>query len=971
MSFRSRRETNRNQVKPGRKSGADRFGYRPQPDDTPSILSARKQSDADRQKLRVQYEEQWKDLCRRKGREAWTNLGNKELPIESHRHEIMEMIADNRISLLAGETGSGKSTQLAQYALEMGYDRVVYLQPRRVTADGIADRLDEELTGQFEERGLWKPDHLVGVSHSGRSTVREDSVIQVMTSAVFTRRAVELREQWRDEKVLVVADEIHEANIETEFAVATAAELMTDHPSWNMVLMSATLNEGEIQDAYRSINEKPIASVTVEGRPHTIESHVCPEKSVIDVFDEECFESGNKTMIFTEGKRSVKEIKKVLEAKYSDKVCVLPLHSKIDEATRHAIFHEPDVEDVHTIIVSTSAGQSGLTIKGLDRVISDGWTKSPELDAENAEGLPRRLCSRAELEQQRGRGGRDVEGAKFFLCRPLEKGFGKHKFVPEEFISEDSDRRLDHIPPDIYHTVISRNVLSAAAMGRDFYTLNGYLIHKVKKPTIDEAYVVLRMLGTVNERDEATEYGVEMDRYPLRPELSRAMVEAVHNANELQQRRIAVIAAAIEAGCLSSESIEDRDKLIGMMTRDDFLAQLDFFAAAFDFSNQEEGVVEGMPRMTRVAGIDDINAERTWKQYVKICQRAEIDCSDTDNLTDLSDEEREELKELLLVGMPHLLYEEVRRAPNRGRRKRDKNGEKQENRPFIWFRNLLGPDKNESYEYDRQISKKSVLGKTALKNLGIIAGYPRWYEMEDGQVANVVEMGFEVSQETVKRVLGRLAIDDWGDIAVGRDGKLYQKHRKSIGRLNVSHGKSAEKATNVSSVELLVEAASARPGPALRELRQLKKELEELAGRVPRSQRVYYFDRKIPTDHDIEMILCETAKNAGGIGEMDANVRNYMVAHSMYEELYLSKGNREEIESTMPKYMDICGEYMQLQYRDTDATPVVHEFPLTHAAQLPDKVTIGDGREVLFRYRYGDDEERFLTAREVRAMASV
>ncbi len=315
-------------------SGSDRFGYRPSREvrlDASNVPYQIGQTERQRLLDKIRYdqlERQWRTARFEQGREGWHSFGNKDLPIERYRHDIMKTIATNRISLLAGETGSGKSTQLAQYALEMGYDRIVYLQPRRVTTDGISERIEAELSQQFTDRGLAMPEHLIGMAHSERSTLHSESIIQVMTSAVFKKRAPELREQWQDERVLIVADEVHEGNIETEFAIATAAELMTDHESWNMVLMSATLNEKEIQDAYTPINGKPIPSIAVEGRPHTIEQLERPDKSVIDVFAEECLESGNKTMIFTDGKRSVKAIQEEIEARYGDRVKVLVLLQK-------------------------------------------------------------------------------------------------------------------------------------------------------------------------------------------------------------------------------------------------------------------------------------------------------------------------------------------------------------------------------------------------------------------------------------------------------------------------------------------------------------------------------------------------------------------------------------------------------------------------------------------------------------------
>lgn len=962
-----------------RRGGADRFGYRPDPD-TSSIFCAQQQSKKDRQRVidaftLRQNHKKWEEIRRAQGHEEWYGFGNRALPIEKYREDIMQTIANNRISLLAGETGSGKSTQLAQYALEMGYDRIVYLQPRRVTADGIGERLDEELMEQFGARNIEKPQHLVGIAHSGRSTVRDDSIIQVMTSAVFTRRAAELREQWQDERVLVVADEIHEANIETEFAVATAAELMTERPSWNMVLMSATLNAHEIQDAYRPINGKPIPTITVEGRPHDIESYEYPDKTVIDVFDGECFESGHKTMIFTEGISSVKNIKKVLEAKYGEKVRVLPLHSKIDETTRQAIFHEGDIEGVHTVIVSTSAGMSGLTIPGVDRVVSDGWTKSPELDAEYAEGLPRRLCSRAELMQQRGRGGRDVDGGKFFLALPLEKTKGRHAFVREEFVSEQSSKRLDHAPPDIYHTIISRNVLSAAAMDRDFYILNNYLIHRVKKNTIDDSYGVLQMIGAVDERGKVTGVGRMMDKYPLRPELSRAIVEAVRRGKDAQIYRLAALTAAIEAGRLGSEDLEAQQRYLSPQTHDDFIKELDLFAASLQDTvyrrgDDEQSILENMPLPDEHnAAFDMVNVERAWKQFVKICQRAGIDSSKTELLTEqLTTDDMHEIYECLLTGMPHLLYEEISRSPNRGRRRKDKNGEKKSNQPIVRYRNMLGPGRELPYEYDRVLSTRSRLCEFVLRNTDIIAGYPRWYEVEVGKIINVIEIGFVVDRELIQRVLGHTATTVDSQVMVGADGKLRRHRRRSLGRIGFEDEPVGEKST-LSTIETRISAVLAHPGPALRSVWQLQKSLEDFAQRIPYAQQKYYFDKQRLTKIEVEAMIREAAIDAGGIGEVDANLRMIAAREGVHEDAYISPENRAAIESDMPRYMMIGETYAQLRYED--GVPIASGFSPQTVMGLGGRVTIPDGREVLFHYKSIDSDDEWLTLEELKRRASV
>ena len=950
-------------------SGSDRFGYRPSREVTSDASNAPYNiRQTERQKLldKIHYdqlERQWRSIRFEQGREGWHDFGNKELPIERYRHDIMKMIATNRISLLAGETGSGKSTQLAQYALEMGYDRIVYLQPRRVTTDAITERIEAELGGQFEERGIDMPEHLVGMAHSERSTLRPDSVIQVMTSAVFKKRAPELREQWQGERVLIVADEVHEGNIETEFAVATAAELMTERESWNMVLMSATLNEKEIQDAYTPINGKLIPSITVEGRPHNIEQYERPDKSVIDVFAEECFESGTKTLIFTDGKRSVNSIKEEIEGRYGTRVKVLVLHSKIDDDMRQEIFHGVDQPGVHTVIVSTSAGQSGLTIPGLDRVISDGWTKSPELDDENASGLPRRLCSRAELTQQMGRGGRDVAGAKFFLAAPIE-GMSRRGMELGDFTSFCSPLREEHIPADIYHTVITRNVLSAAAMDRDFYTLNAYLIHKVTQGTIKEAYAVLQLMGSVDLANRATAIGKRMDMFPLRPELARALIEVLDKGTDAQQRQMAAITAAIEAGGLGGEKIEKRNERLSTETKDDFIAELDLFMGAAKYFNKEEADTEGL----NLNGLDAPNAIRAYKQFNKICMRAGIAYDDEHVLTNtLTATERTQLHEFFLTGMPHLIYEEVRRHVNRGRRKVNRQGEKEDNQPFVWFRNLLGPERGKEYGFDRQIGKRSVMAAMYLPRESIIAGYPRWYENHDGDTVSIIDKGFLTSRAAVRRVLGRQALEVRRITQIGPDGRLQLVTASFIGRLRTSKTKATDRADSLDKATLLAEYVTDKAGPALKELRQLKRWLEDLNQRVPKKQQNYYFDKELLSDHDLKGIVQRAAENAGSSGELDANIRALGITYVQY----ISPEKLKAIEENMPVEIEIGGSIYKLYYKGDEATPMIYEFPVTAADALPHKLTIRDGRQVLFRYTYSDGDARVLTAAQVKQMSRV
>ena len=953
------------------RAGDDRFGYRPTPEKRKSQADfAYKIGRTARQELldKIQLDQlkrQWRSENEKRGREGWENFGNPDLPVMRHKDDIMKMLANNRISLLAGETGSGKSTQLAQYALEMGYDHIVYLQPRRVTTDGISERIDEELSVQFNDKNLKMPKHLVGMAHSDHATLRDDSVIQVMTSAVFKKRAPELETEWRGKRVLIVADEVHEGNIETEFAVATAAEMMTEHDRWNMVLMSATLNENEIQQAYMPINGKPIPRVVVEGRPHDISYNERPEDTVVDVYDAECVDA-NKTLIFTDGKRSIGAIKNELQRRHPD-LRILALHSKITESERRAIFH--DSIDQKTAIISTSAGQSGITIPGVDRVISDGWTKSPELDAENASGLPRRLCTQAELIQQMGRGGRDIDGAAFFLAQPLPH-VRRHQDTYHADDFTELEHRLEHIPADIYHTVITRNVLSAAAMNRDFYNLNDYLIHKVTKGTIEEAYTVLRLMGAVDESSEVTEMGREMDKYPLRPELARAVAESVSRGSVAQKHQMAAIAASIEAGGLASydpSQLELARKHLSTDTKDDFLAQLDYFMGSMKYL--EEGNAEDSLAQ---AGFDAKNVLRAHKQYRKICRSMGLDGDRLyENLENtLSTEDRIELQKMLITGMPHMLYHEVGRKKWRGRLKRNPDGSREPHPPIVWYRNVIAPDKATPYEYDRQVSKRSVLAKLAIGKSEIIAGYPRWYIDDDDNLHNVIERGISTTKTIVRSALGRAALSVRDETAISADGRLKSVSTSSIGQLSTRRDVRRAVADNERRVELLSRAALEKPGPAQRELRDLKRALGNLAERVPKQQMSYFFDRPPISQHDLEAMITEAARGVASLGELDATLRQQMVEQSISIEHYISSEKWQSIEENMPTSIDIGDWTYDVSYEGEEASPYISGFNPSHGSTLPDKLTIRDGREIRFRYKYGDDDYRYLTASDVKAMSS-
>ena len=777
------------------RSGSDRRGLIPRPESAEEKAQRLRELGYQAPKLKKIEQSDENEFAK-------YDLGNKEMPSYESKAEIIDAINSNRVTILTGPTGSGKTTQISQYALEAGFDRIVYLQPRRISTDNTGDRIKQELEAQL---GGAMPEKLVGVAHSERSTHSDETRILSLTSGTFTKMLPGFLEKWPEEKVLIVSDEVHENNIETEFASAYALRAVENNPSWRIVFASATPDSKMTNETYELINGGPIPVVEVKGRPHDLEMRESPNQDVVDAYL-----SANagvqKSMIFVEGKRRIDEVITELKKRQSSAernfTRYYKLHADISERARHEIFNMRLRPGEKAVIVSTSAGQSGITIPGLGLVIASGITKTPELDHENAEGLPTRHCTKAELTQQAGRAGRDISGGKFILARPI--GFNRSKnrnnslydFLP-------LDERGPDMPPEIYHSNISRNVLATAALGEDFYQLNKYLKNSVKMATIREAYDVLNKLGATtdggeNGTEKITDIGLIMDQYPLRPELSRAIAETYTKEDvslDLQAYAL-LIAAAIEAGGLADYDRRGHKwtNSLRATTDDDFIAQLDMMMATrADFygrSVDEDNLID--------KGFSIRRTYRAHRQFDKMCSLIGLDPRDIDMKNPTPDEE-EEIKSLFLVGMPDLVYRKV--ATDRGVGK---------------YENVWGHEQ----AIRREISDRSVMSLMGQVAVGLVAGYPRWYVKDSGERKDIIDIGFVTSPSQIKNVLGHLATGQLKPEI--RNGQLVKTGAAAIGSLSLGQVKiDNHPVENRQDAHLMAGYLMAGDFPALTRLRSL------------------------------------------------------------------------------------------------------------------------------------------------------
>ncbi len=860
--------------------------------------------------------------------DAYQNLGNRDLPIFAKKEQIQHMVRDNPISMLEGDTGSGKSTQLGQYALEMGYKKIIYLESRVLLADNLADRIEQELSNQI---GPDEGHDLIGVRHSERSTGRGKR-IEVMTPDTFIRVFNELNE-YTDDPVLVIGDEIHEKDFATELGVAAMAQHLDDHPKWRLALVSATLDADAIQLAYSKQLGHDVPIVSVNGRPYDLSIIEEPELTATQAYKKYGGEH-RKTQIFVAGKQEIKDTTSELLDMRLGRVRITPLHAKLSRAAIQQATHAELDANEKQIIPSTNAGQSGITIPGQTLVIADGVVRRPDLDLDGVEGLFKAYAARDEMIQAGGRAGRDVDGGVMVVVKPDDQDF--------EFLSL-ADRRA-HSPAQIYHTNISRNVLAVTVQGFNFHDLNKWLINSVNDNRISEAYDMLYRLGAIDEYNKPTELGIEMSRLPLRPEFSRSIIEAFQNSDDKEVvYQLVAMASAVEAGGMPyfEKGVGEAWRAdIRESTTDDFVAQLDMFKATrqyFDGTDVDEAALEAK-------NYDMKNVRRAHRGYDKILHALGLPA---DTLpSDPTDEQLERIRMYLTAGFFDLAHRRV--APDSQSREANYinlrlGGKRRELSDRGTYRGndrlVIGMPRRFEKRVSGELQEFSVIENVAPTTVQNIAKYAIWLADRRPLRAQIINGRVEQSDELV-----------FGDIVLG-----VEPSRKTI------------KLDEQARVDLR-DAAFKKPTQTVEQLTKIKHDLEWLARRIPEVELADYFPEGILTqDWLLEKIDSVIFDGTESIFTLDNSLRDFVIKEDITIETWISAEKIDEIIERSPEFIKLeNGQSYDLYF--THGQPVIQRFNLRDADYLPDILRLNDGREVLITYQIGRDARQH-HAYEIKAYA--
>ena len=377
-----------------------------------------------------------------------------DLPISERRSEIMDAIRDHQVVVVAGETGSGKSTQLPKMCLELGLQEhgwIGHTQPRRIAARSIAERVSSELGDELGG--------LVGYKVRFTDKVSKRTAVKTMTDGIL------LAEMQHDRRLskysVIIIDEAHERSLNIDFLLGYLKQLLHRRPDLKIIVTSATIDTERFAAHFADADGNPAPVIEVSGRTYpvevryrpaedeaTSESLSVPEAIVEAVFELED-EAPGDILVFSAGERDIREAADALgDAKLRD-VEILPLYGRLSAAEQHRVFERKHKGVRRRIVIATNVAETSLTVPGIRYVIDPGFARvSRYSHRTKVQRLPIEEISQASANQRSGRCGRVADGIAIRL-----------------FSEENFDARPEFTEPEITRTNLASVILQMASLG--------------------------------------------------------------------------------------------------------------------------------------------------------------------------------------------------------------------------------------------------------------------------------------------------------------------------------------------------------------------------------------------------------------------------------------------------------------------------------------------------------------------------
>lgn len=446
-----------------------------------------------------------------------TPVYDAELPISAHRDEIVAALANNQVLIVAGETGSGKTTQLPKMCLEAGRGTrglVACTQPRRIAARAMAERVSEEL--QSELGGL------VGYQVRFRERSSPGGYIKFMTDGILL--AESLNDRFLDAYDTIMIDEAHERSLNIDFLLGYLKTLLPRRPDLKLLITSATIDTAKFS---RHFNEAPVIEVSGRGFPVEVVYQPLSEGDEgAETGDRDLYQGiaeaarrlsridpRGDILVFLSGEREIREAGEFLKrARLRSGPAgteILPLYARLSSAEQRRVFHPGNAR---RIILSTNVAETSLTVPGIRFVIDSGVARiSRYSHRSRIQRLPIEPVSQASANQRAGRCGRLGPGT----CIRL-------------YSETDYESRPEFTEPEILRTSLASVILRMLSMGLGSVEKFPFVDRPAPR-MINDAYQLLFELAAIDGERRLTASGRALARWPLDVRLARMIEEGAQN----------------------------------------------------------------------------------------------------------------------------------------------------------------------------------------------------------------------------------------------------------------------------------------------------------------------------------------------------------------------------------------------------------------------------------------------------------
>jgi pre-mRNA-splicing factor ATP-dependent RNA helicase DHX38/PRP16 len=433
------------------------------------------------------------------------------LPIFGVRDELLRTIAENRIVVIVGETGSGKTTQLTQYLHEAGYTKnggkIGCTQPRRVAAMSVANRVSQEFGCELGGE--------VGYTIRFENCSSKKTVIKYMTDGILLRESLQSKDL--DQYSAIIMDEAHERSLNTDVLFGILRDVVASRRDFKLIVTSATMDAGKFSDFFGSC-----ATFHIPGRTfpvQTFHARTAPsdyvEAAVRQAIRIHLQQPPGDVLIFMSGQEDIVTTCEVLAERIEGlgdgvmPLLVLPMYSQLPADLQTKIFERSEA-GARKIIVSTNIAETSLTVDGILFVIDSGFYKlkvfNPNIGMDALQLTP---ISQASARQRSGRAGRTGPG----VCYRL---FTEHCF--------DSELLETNIP-EIQRTNLSNVILLLKSLGIDDLK-SFHFMDPPPEDNVANSMYQLWMLGALGDSGRLTALGRKLVEFPVEPQLSKMLVVA-------------------------------------------------------------------------------------------------------------------------------------------------------------------------------------------------------------------------------------------------------------------------------------------------------------------------------------------------------------------------------------------------------------------------------------------------------------